>query len=54
MALRPPLISRAARTVPAGDDALAQDPRLDDLAVLDQHGAGLADAALDQPLRQVG
>ena len=52
MALRPPLTSRAARTVPAGMMPSRSDPRLDDLAVLDQHGAGLADAALDQPLRQ--
>ena len=39
---------------PGGDDAVAQDPRLDDRIVLDQHDAGFPDAALDPLLRQGG
>ena len=37
-----------------GDHAFAEDPRLDDPAILDQRRAGLADPALDQPFRQLG
>ena len=32
--------------------AVEQDPRLDDLAFVDPHRAGLADPALDEPVRQ--
>ena len=50
---RRPLSSLASSDrVPAGTMPSSQDPRFDDLAVLDQRGAGLADPALDQPFRQ--
>ncbi len=59
LAVRPPrrvgaraLVSLASRTVPARAISVEQDPRFDDLAVLDQRAAGFADPALDQPLRQ--
>src|SRR6185369_17505453 len=46
-ALQPRLDDR-----PRADHSIAEDPSFGDSAVLDQCRAGLADPALDQPLRQ--
>ena len=53
-AVAPDIGQPRVEDVPARRLPSSCNPRLDDLAVVDQRGAGFADSALDQPFRQVG